>query len=445
MSELNKSPSSPSGSTAADMSDTRHPARIGLWALAIGLGGFMAWAALAPLDEGVPTEGVVTIDTKRKSVQHLSGGIVAEVLVREGQWVQADEVLVRLDEATVRADYQAIRQRYLGLRAIEARLLAEQLGSTQLNFHPDLREAAQDPQIRAQMDNQVLLFQSRRSALAADLQVIQEGIAGQRELIRSSQNMMTSRKQQFDLLQEEQRNTADLVKDGYAPRNRQLELERQMAEIQTAMSDLNGSIQRALRSIAELEQRRIARQQAQRQEVETQLAEVTREVLGDAERYVAVRADLQRVELRAPVDGQVVGLAIQTVGGVVAPGQKLMDIVPDGEPLLLETRIYPHLVDKVRPGLLTDVRFSAFSHSPQLVVEGEVVSVSSDLLTDPQTGISYYLARVQITPAGNEALGPRRMQPGMPAEVIIKTGERSLLTYLLSPLTRRIAASMTEE
>lgn len=445
MSEHLQAPTPAPSAGAPESGYDRLPARIGSWAMAIGFAGFLAWVALAPLDEGVPTQGMVTIDTKRKSVQHLSGGIVASVLVNEGQWVGADQVLVRLDDGGARADYETIRQRYLSLRAIQARLLAEQVGSDRLAFHPDLQSAASDPQIRAQMDNQQMLFMTRRAALMADLQVIAEGIAGQRELIRSSQNMLDSRRAQFDLLQEEQRHTADLVRDGYAPRNRQLELERQMAEIQTAVADLNGSIQRALRSIAELEQRRIARQQAQRQEVESQLAEVSREVLSDAERYLAVRADLQRVDIRAPVAGQVVGLSVHTVGGVVSPGQKLMDIVPEDEPLLLETRIYPHLVDKVRPGLLTDVRFSAFSHSPQLVVEGEVVSVSSDLLTDPQTGISYYLARVQITPAGNEALGPRRMQPGMPAEVIIKTGERSLLTYLLSPLTRRIAASMTEE
>lgn len=423
----------------------RRPARLGMWALAIGFGGFLAWAALAPLDEGVPTDGMVTIDTKRKSVQHLSGGIVSAVQVREGQVVEEGQVLIKLDEAAARANYQTVRQRYLGLRAMQGRLMAEQMGFSRIEFHPDLQDAASDPQIRSQMDNQQMLFNSRRAALAADLQALQEGIAGQRALMQSFDSMLRSRQVQFNLLQEEQRNTADLVRDGYVPRNRQLELERQMAEIQTAMADLMGNTQRSLRSIAELEQRRIARQQEYRQEVETQLSEVTREVQSDAERYVAVRADLERIEIRSPASGQVVGLAIQTVGGVVQPGQKLMDIVPEGEPLLLETRVFPHLVDKVRTGLKTDVRFTTFSHSPQLVVEGEVVSVSGDLLTDQQTGMSYYLARVQISPQGMKDLGDRRMQPGMPAQVIIKTGERSMLTYLLSPLTRRVAASMTEE
>ena len=202
---------------------------------------------------------------------------------------------------------------------------------------------------------------------------------------------------------------------------------------------------RARHSIAEFRQRAMARQQEYRKEVETQLADVAREVQSDAEKLVAVTADLERTEIKSPTAGQVVALTIQAPGSVVQPGQKLMDIVPQGEALVLETRIEPHLIDKVHAGLLTDVRFTAFSHSPQLVVEGQLISISGDLLHDQHSGVSYYLARVAVTPEGMKVLGKRRMQPGMPAEVIIKTGERSLLTYLLNPLTKRLAASMKEE
>ncbi len=430
---------------ADPMATTSRATRWGMWALAAGLGGFLVWASLAPLDEGVPTDGLVTIDTKRKSVQHLSGGIVSAVLVHEGQVVREGQTLIELDQATARANYESVRQRYLSQRAVQARLMAEQVGATRIQHHPDLQEAASDPEIRAFITNQEMLFNARRAALQAELRGIEEGIAGQRALLQSMENMTRSRRTQLELLQDEHRNTADLVRDGYAPRNRQLELERQMAEVQTASADLMGNMQRALRAIAELEQRRIARQQEYRKEVETLLTDVSREVQADAERFNAVRQDLQRVEIKSPASGQVVGLVVHTVGGVIQPGQKLMDVVPEGEPLLLETRIAPHLIDKVSPGLKTDVRFTTFAHSPQLVVEGEVMSVSGDLLTDQQTGVSYYLARVQITPDGMKRLGDRRMQPGMPAQVIIKTGERSVLTYLLSPLVRRVAASMTEE
>lgn len=206
-------------------------------------------------------------------------------------------------------------------------------------------------------------------------------------------------------------------------------------------------LRRGQRTIAELRQRALARQQEYRKEVETELTEVTREVQSDAEKFLAVKADLERTEIRSPASGQVVGLVVQTVGGVIEPGQKLMDVVPADAPLLLEARIEPHLIDKVRAGLPADLRFTAFAHSPQLVVAGEVVSVSSDLLSEQQGGtvFSYYLARIKVTPDGMKTLGQRRLQPGMPVEVIIKTGERSLLTYLLHPLTKRLAASLKEE
>jgi protease secretion system membrane fusion protein len=176
------------------------------------------------------------------------------------------------------------------------------------------------------------------------------------------------------------------------------------------------------------------------------LADITRETQSDAEKFVAVTADLDRMEIKSPANGQVVGLAVQTVGAVLQPGQKLLDVVPDNQTLLLEAQIPPHLIDKVQTGLPADIRFSSFAHSPQLVLEGKILSISGDLLSDPKAPqYSYYLARVQVTPAGMKTLGQRQMQPGMPVEIVIKTGERSLLTYLIHPLTKRMAASLKEE
>lgn len=431
----------------APPSDTGRAARIGLWVLGIGFGGFLLWAALAPLDEGVPAQSSVAIDTKRKTVQHLSGGIVKEVLVREGDRVKEGQVLIRLDEAVARANHETVRQRYLGLRAAQGRLEAEQAGKGAITFHPDLQAAMSDPLIRQQMLTQEQLFQSRRAALRSDLQGIEEGIQGQEALLVAYEAMAVNRKNQLALLTEELNNTRALVKEGYVPRNRQLELERMVAESNTAIAELLGNVTRARRLIAEMRQRAMSRQQEYRKEVESQLADVTREVQSDAERIVSVREDLARTEIKAPAAGQVVGLAVQTVGGVIQPGQKIMDVVPGDAPLLLEARIPPHLIDKVHAGLPVDIRFSTFAHSPQLVVEGKVNSVSGDLLSEqgPAGIITYYLARVEVTPEGRKALGNRQLQPGMPAEMIIKTGGRSLLTYLLHPLTKRLAASMKEE
>lgn len=429
-----------------DYTDTGRAARIGLWALGLGFGGFMLWAAFAPLDEGVPTQGMVTLDTKRKAVQHLTGGIVSQVLVREGQMVKEGQVLMRLNGESSRANYEAVRQRYLGLRAMQGRLLAEQSGAKQIEFHPDLQAARGDVLIAQQMATQEQLLVSRRSSLEAELQAVEESLQGQKGLLQAYDAMLPSRRTQLELITEELNNTRDLVKDGYVPRNRQLELERMSAEANAALAELIGNTTRARRSIAELQQRAQQRRQEYRKEVETQLSDVSREAESDAQKMIAATGDLARVEIRAPATGQVMGLAMQTVGGIVQPGQKLMDIVPGKEGLVLEAHIPPHLIDRVHVGLPADVRFSAFSHSPQLVVKGKLESVSGDLLSDPQAPQNaYFLARVEVTPEGLKELGGRQMQPGMPAEVIIKTGQRSLLTYLLHPLTKRLAASLKEE
>jgi protease secretion system membrane fusion protein len=425
--------------------DRDRASRIGLWALGIFFGGFLLWAAFAPLDEGVPSSGLVSIDTKRKPVQHLSGGIVKDVLVHEGEHVKEGQLLVRLDPAVAKANYEATRQRYLGLRAIEGRLLAEQTGAAKINFHPDLASASTDPLIRQQILTQEQLFMSRRSALRADLQAIEESAQGQEALIHAYQNMLGNRRNQMSLVTEELNNTRGLVKEGYAPRNRQLELERMVADLNSAQAELLGNITRAQRAIAEARQRVVQRQQEYRKEVETQLTDVTRDVTSEQGKYLALKEDLERIEIKSPASGQVVGQSTQTVGGVLQPGQKLMDIVPDDEPLVLEARVQPQMIDRVHEGAPVDVRFAAFAHSPQLVVQGKLMSISRDLLQDPQSGQTYYLARAVLTPEGMKKLGNRRMQPGMPVEVVFKTGERSLLTYLLNPLTKRVAAAMKEE
>jgi len=433
-------------SAAKPSSDTSAVARTGLWVLGLGFGGFLLWAALAPLDEGVPTQGMVTLDTKRKTVQHLSGGIVKEVLVQEGQQVKEGEALLRLDGAVAKANYEAVRQRYLGLRAMQSRLFAEQVGSKTISFHPDVQTAMNDPLIKQQVATQQQLIQARQAALAADLQGLEENMQGLKEQLGSYQNVLVQRRNQLSLLTEELNNTRAMVKEGYAPRNRQLELERMLAESNASIADLTGNSLRISRQVAELSQRSVARKQEYRKEVESQLADVTREVQSDAEKFVAVAADLDRMEIKAPAAGQVVGLSVQTVGAVLQPGQRLLDVVPDNQTLLLEAHIPPHLIDKIQQGLLTDVRFNTFAHSPQLVVQGKVMSVSGDLLSDPQNPqMSYFLARVQVTPEGMKTLGTRQMQPGMPAEIVIKTGERSMLTYLLNPLLKRVAASLKEE
>lgn len=420
--------------------------KVGYGVLVFGLLLLVAWMALAPLDEGVPAQGLVSVDTKRKTIQHLQGGIIKKVLVREGQDVKQDQVLMELDDATARANYEAVRQKYLGLRALESRLLAEQQGLDLIEFHADLMAAQQDPLIAKHMSAQRELFQTRKAALRAELQAIEESIRGQEAMVQSYTGMIENRQRQRQLFQEQLSSLRGLVEQGYAPKNQQLELERQLAEVTSVLAELQGNLLRARQTIAESRHRAVARQQDYRKETDSQLADTERDVQSDRVRYQALRDDLDRMQVRSPVAGQVVGLTFQTLGGVIPPGQRIMDIVPEGESLILEVRVSPGLIDRIKPGLVADVRFTAFSQSPLLVVQGEVMSVSGDLLSEQtaQGMTNYFLARVKLTPQGVAALGPHQIQPGMPAEVVIRTGERTVLTYLLHPFVRRVASSMKE-
>ena len=432
--------------TASPMAELDRATRVALWAVVIGFGGFLGWAAWAPLDEGVPCQAVVSIDTKRKALQHLSGGIVREVLVKEGQRVAANAVLMRLDPASTLANYETVRQHYLGLRAMEGRLEAEQLERSSVTFHADVLKAADDPGIKAQIAHQEQLFRASKGAIQAEIQAIEQNIQGDLALLAGYHEVLASRRGQLASLQQELDGMRDLVKEGYAPRNKQLELERALADTDAAIAEVQGNIARTQRTVTELKLRAIQRHEEFRRDVDNQLAEIRRELQGDSEKLGAATGEMNRTEIRAPVAGQVVGLVVQSIGAVIQPGQKVMDIVPGDEALVLEARIAPYLIDRVHAGLGTDVRFSAFAHTPQLVVPGTVSSVSGDVVLDTQNNQSYYLARIALTPEGMARLGDQqRLQPGMPAEVVIKTGERSLLTYLLYPLVRRLGSAMKEE
>ena len=421
--------------------------RIGMWVLGLGLGGFILFAAFVPLDEGVPTQGLVSIDTKRKAIQHLQGGIVKEVLVSEGQAVTQNQTLIKLVDEMVRAQYETIRQQFFNLKIIEARLLAEQAGSSVITFDPELTEMAlKDKQLNHQFKLQKQLLQARRSSLDSALGALRESSIGQRSIVETSGQIDINRSAQLNSLEKDLVGIRNLVEDGYAPMSKRHELERGVSEIKSSIAENKANQIRAKQAILEIEQRQMSLRADFMKEVEQGLTQIRPDIQSQAEKYKAAIQELERTEIKSPVAGQVVGLSVQTVGSVVQAGQRMMEIVPSEEKLVLETKIAPHLIDRVKMGDQVDVRFSSFSDSPQLVVPGVLKTLSSDALTDnTQNAMPYYLARVHVTEEGLKSLGSKKMQPGMPVEIVIKTGSRTLLKYLVSPLTKRIAASMKEQ
>ncbi len=426
--------------------DTRPVIRLGFWVLVVGFGLFLAFAAWAPLDEGVAAPATVSVESRRKTIQHMQGGVIREVLVKEGAEVKEGDVLMVLDDGATRAAFESIRQNYLAQRAQEGRLLAEASGAASINFHADLQNS-NEPLVLQHKTVQQQLFASRRAALSAEIAAATQAIAGMQGQIEGMTQMLESRRNQAALQTRQLAGVKSLADDGFAPRNQALQLEQTQAELRTSLTELEANVERVKSSIAEQRLRIAQRQQEFIKEVSSQLADVRREVQANQERLGAVTTELGRTQIKASVSGQVIGISVSGVGGVVTPGQRLMDILPRGEVLLLDAKVQPQVIDRIKVGDTAEVRFQAFANSPQLVVHGKLVSLSGDAVSEAVGNQlrSYYLARVELTPAGLKALGTRVMQPGMSADVLIKTGERSMLTYLLHPLLKRVAASMTEE
>ncbi len=428
--------------------DTRTPMKMGFWILVVGFGGFLLWAGLAPLDQGVPSMATVTVDKKRKPVQTLYGGLVHEVLVHEGEIVEKGQIVAKLNSALSNVNFESNKQRYMGFSAMQSRLLAEQRGADEVTFEKDVI-TSNDTLIRQQVQTQRTLFNARRAALQSETNAAMQSIEGQRSLIKGLEGQIKSAEEQINLYTRELKAVKELASEGYAPMNRTLDLQRQISAYEGRYMELVSTVARSKNAIGEAEQRIAQRKQEYLKEVDSQLAQIRMDYQSNFEKYKVSADELERTQVRAPVTGQVVGLQVQVVGAVLQPAQKLMDIVPKDEKLVLEAKILPNYIDKVKEGQLVDVRFSTFANTPQLVCEGRVESISSDTLSDPQMsmvgGANYYLARVELTAEGIKALGNRPLQSGMQAEVLIKTGERSLLKYLLHPLIKRLAASMKEE
>ncbi|GAB1392027.1 alkaline protease secretion protein AprE [Rhodocyclaceae bacterium] len=414
--------------------DTAWSIRVGIAILVFGFGGFMLWAALAPLDEGVPAPGTIVVEGKRKTLQLLSGGIVKELHVHESMMVKTGDVLIRLDDTIARANHDAAIKSYYAALAEEARLVAEQAQAREIRFPPELLEAREAPE-RAQeyMRVQQGVFQARRAALQGELAVLNENVRQNEEIAKGQQ-------EQIDFLKPQLQGMRDLAEEGFMPRNRQLELERQF-------SDLQANAARVKSMVASAKLSQIQHSMDFRKEVELKLADVKQELASISERVRSTREELDRTVVKAPADGSVTGLQVFTVDTAVGAGQKLMDIVPVGDGLILEVQIPSHLIDRVRNGMPADIQFHSFVTLPNLIIEGELISVSADIIVaDPhqQNTPPYYLGRVKVTPEGLKKLGQHQMQPGMPAAVVIKSGSRSLLDYIMKPLKRRLTESLTE-
>lgn len=425
--------------------DALAPVRLGWWIVLIGLGAFFFWGFLAPLDQGVPMAGTVTVAGNKKAVQHQSGGTIKKILVKEGDLVKAGQPLVEIDGTLSRSNAETTRIQYFTARSTEARLIAERDGLSDIAFPPETLNAQADPRVASTTDIQRQLFNARLGALRSELAAIDENMAGLQAQNSGLESTRDGKTQQLTLLNEQVRSMRNLAKDGYAPRNRLLELERTLAQLEAAGLEDAGNLIRGQRQLSELKLRRTQTQQDFQKDVRTQLAQVQNETQALRSRLEGLDHEVSNNLVRAPVDGMVADVAVFTDGGVVNPGFRMMDIVPLDEPLIVEGQIPIHLVDSVHPDLPVDLIFSAFNQNTTPRIPATVTQVSPDRLIDEGSKMPYYRMRAEITPEGRQAMAKLNVRAGMPVELFVKTGERSLMNYLMRPLRDHIKSSLSEE
>lgn len=418
---------------------------IGAAIIAVFFGIFGVWAAVAPLNTAAIASGEVMVDGRRKTIQHFEGGIVSEILVKDGSVVKAGQVLVRLQQTQAQAMLSLVDGRSIAARSLAARLRAERDGAKTLNFPTDMRAAVKDPQVSAAMEGQRRIFEARRDSLASKTALLRKRDAQVRTEIRGLRAQIEGDDRQLVLIEEELSGIRKLVERGLVAKPRLLALQRRAAEIGGGRGRNVAAVARAQQSIGETRLKIEELKTERLNEVVRELREVESQLHDLGERRSASSDVLSRTEIRAPIGGTVVGLKVATTGGVIAAGEAIMDIVPTDSSLIVEAKVSPQDIDIVRAGLAAQVRFTALSQRNSVPVDGEVVSVSADRLSDQFTPEGYYLARIGL-PAGIEAsLGGVSLQPGMQAEVMIVTGANTALGYFMKPVAESFNRAFRED
>ncbi len=378
-------------------------------------------------------------------MESLEGGIVGALLVREGARVAAGQVLIRLDDTTPRASLELLHGRWLVASALEARLIAERDGHDRVGFPEALTGRRDDPKTRQVVEGQDNIFQARRETLRSQAAILDQRAAEYREEIVGIEGQIRSETEQLALVEEELADVRTLFDKGFARKPKLLQLRRRAAEIAGSRNLHQAQIARARQSIGETRMRAADLETTRLNQVVEELRKAQAELYDLNERLRAAEDVLARTEIRAPLDGTVVDLQVHTAGGVIASGAPLLDIVPREDRLVVEAKIDPKDIDVVRDGLEAQVRFTAFNQRHRAPAAARLTSISADLLTDAASGQSYYLARVELVIEDAAAAAElATLHPGMQAEVMIVTGSRTALDYLLEPLVLSLNRAFRE-
>jgi HlyD family secretion protein len=410
--------------------------------LAIGFGG---WASTAELSGALISQGTIVVDSNIKKVQHPTGGVVGEVRVHDGDRVKAGDILIRLDETVTRANLAIVTKSLIELYAREARLGAERDGVDTVAMPPELKDQADDRDVKAALDSERKLFDLRRTARLGQKDQLRERIKQLQEQIAGLVAQQDAKSKEISFVDQELSGVRELWQKNLVQLNRLTSLERDEARVEGERGQLVASAAEAKGRIAEIQLQILNIDQESSSDVAKELRETDSKIGEAVERKVTAEDQLKRIDIRAPQDGVVFQSTANTVGGVITAGDPIMMIVPESDKLSVEVKVEPKDIDQVAIGQPVVLRFSAFNQRTTPELNGSVTRIGADTSNDQRTGQSYYLVRIGIEPGELDRLGPVRLTPGMPVEAFIQTGERTLVSYLVKPLHDQIMRSMREK
>ena len=417
---------------------------IGIIILIVTFGIFGTWGYFAPIDSSAVAPGFVTVKSHRKTVQHLDGGIVSKLLAKDGDVVKAGDILLVLDGTEVKAQLEILNGQHIGLAAQLSRLTAERDQANQITFSDNLLDLSNPHVAEArQAENQI--FNARKRSYQGEILVLNQRISQLSSKIKGLQGQRASKQELIKSYGEEVSDLKELLAEGFTNKLRLLDSERNYSANSGEVAALSAEIASSEMEIGETKLQILQLQKKFQEEVAGKLSEVQAELYDVAQRLLATNDKVIRTEIKAPAGGRVLGLSVHNIGSVITPGMPILDIVPQKEELIISAQVSPMDIDRVRVGLLSEIRFSAFNQALTPKMQGKLINLSADKLTDEKTGMPYYQAIIELTPNSYEKLGSLELLPGMPAEVLINTGERTVFEYLMQPVTNAFARAFIED
>src|SRR5262245_3862326 len=430
--------------TTAKQSIRRH-LLITLVVVVLLVGGIGGWASTSEFAGAVIAQGQLVVDTSVKKVQHPTGGVVAELLVRDGYTVKAGDVVIRLDDTQTRANHQIVSKGLDEMAARRAREESELDGDEIVKFPDMLTSRKDDPEVARLISGETKLFETRRKTREGLKSQLGERVLQSEEEIRGLTAQIASKEKQIEWIQQELEGVRDLWNKKLVQFNRVTTLEREQARLEGERGQLIASTAQAKGKISETKIQILQIEQDMRTEVGKDLAEIRSKTAELVEKKVAAEDQLKRVDIRAPQDGMVHQLDVHTVGGVVSAGQQIMLIVPAADKLIVEAKVQPQDIDQVRIGQVAGVRFTNFNSRTTAGLNGQVSLVSADVTQDQRTGLSFYTVRIAVTPEEMAKLEEHKLIPGMPVEVFIQTTIRTVVSFFVRPFQDQIAKAFREK